>query len=488
MPVVRRQSFDAKKLLMCLATMFGMVGCSQTSLPPGAVGNLGKYNYSPSVIENGNTRQFWWCSRGINPSDSSQNSDAIYYASMDLTTQVTTTPVLVLAETPETWDSVYTCNPKVVGGVFANPLGDGQTYSYAMYYVATNTLLGTNNAIGVAFSNDGIQWKKYPQPVIPGTSTSSYGVGQPAVYNSDHNAAIVMFYEDSNPSTHHVEAVSSDGLHFTVQGTLTANGLDADNPDASWGDMSYDSNANEWYAVFDRPLRPPSTTGNVVERGQYGVELYKIPQNAILTGSSPWQQLITIDTNSTGFEANFIPGFVRDMWGSFNVASYPTIEMYTSVSNPPPSWNATPANAASSAQIDNWILYPISWSPTTSTALPLNRYFNGQVHEVTTGRPNPQGGFQLQQTEGHLQANPLNGATLPFYGCIAGQSNYFVSLDVNCEGQRVLGKDGYGYSQPVPGLNLVALYRCSTANDHFVSQDPKCEGSTTDELLGYVTP
>jgi hypothetical protein len=487
MSVVRRRSLDTKKLLMCFVTMFGMVGCSPVPLPPGAIGNPGDYNYSPSVMENGNTRQLWWCSRGTNPNDSSQVSDAIYYASMDLSTQVTTSPVLVLAETPGAWDSAFTCNPKVVGGVFANPLGDGQTYSYAMYYVATNNPLGTNS-IGVAFSNDGIHWNKYPQPVIASTSASSYGVGQPALYNSNHNAAIVMFYEDTNPSVHHVEAVSSDGVHFTVQGTLTTNGLDADDPNATWGDMSYDSNANEWYAVFNRPIRPPSTTGNVVERASYGIELYKIPQNALLTGSSPWQQLVTIDTNSTGFEANHLTGFVRDMWGNLNVASYPTIEMYVTISNPPPSWDATPASAGSSGQINNWILDPMSWSPQTSTALPFNRYFNGQVHEVTTGLLNPQGGFQLQQAEGHLEANPLNGATLPFYGCIAGQSNYFVSLDVNCEGQRALGKDGYGYSQPVPGLNLVALYRCSTANDHFVSQDPKCEGSTTDELLGYVAP
>ena len=68
------------------------------------------------------------------------------------------------------------------------------------------------------------------------------------------------------------------------------------------------------------------------------------------------------------------------------------------------------------------------------------------------------------------------------------EEDYFVSLDIGCEGQRILGKNGYGYSQPVSGLKLVALYRCSTGQDHFVSKDPKCEGKTTDELLGYVVP
>jgi hypothetical protein len=66
--------------------------------------------------------------------------------------------------------------------------------------------------------------------------------------------------------------------------------------------------------------------------------------------------------------------------------------------------------------------------------------------------------------------------------------DYFVSLDGLCEGARILGTNGYGYSRPVVGLNLVALYRCSSGHDHFVSKDPECEGQSTQELLGYVLP
>jgi len=476
-----------KMILVLIGMILGAAGCSQPGLPPGAVGNAGRYNYSPSVIEKGNIRQFWWCSHGTNPNDSSQDSDAIFYASMDTSTKATSKPILVLAETPGAWDSVYACNPKVIGGAFHNPLGDGETYSYAMYYVATSTVLGINNSIGVAFSNDGIQWNKYPQPVIASTSQSGYGVGQPALFNADGKAAITVFYEDSNPVFHHVAAVSTDGLHFTVQGTLTSNGLDSDDQNASWGDMSYDPETSEWYAVFNRPLRPPSTTGGVAERGQYGVEIYKIPNSALLSGASPWQQLVTMDTNSTGFEANFIAGFVHDPYGNLNVASYPTIEIYASISYPAPNWDATPAEAGATVKLDNWILMPMQWSPKADVPVAFNRYFNGSVHEVTTGWLSPQAGFQIQDTLGHLEPNPLHGATVPLYGCKADKEDYFVSLDTNCEGQRTLGKEGYGYAQPVTGLNLVALYRCSTGHDHFVSKDPKCEGQMTDELLGYVT-
>lgn len=491
MSVLRTRKFRATITLVFLgATLVFFLGCSG-SLPPGAIGNLGRYNYSPSIIEDGNTRRFWWCSQGRNPNDPSMDTDAIYYASMNLSTQVVSSPVLVLAENPGTWDAAYTCNPKVIGGVFENPLGDEQNYSYAMYYVATSLVNGTSNSIGVAFSNDGIHWAKYPNPVIASSApvgSNGYGVGQPALYNSDHKAAITMFYEDWNSSVHHVAAVSKDGVHFLVQGTLTLNGLDADDPNASWGDMSYDSSVGEWYAIFNRPLRPQSTTGNVPERGQYGVELYKIPQNAIFTGSSPWQQIVTMDTNSTGFESNFIAGFVHDMWGNLNVKSYPTIQMYTSVSYPQPTWDATPAEAGSSASLNTWIIMPMSWAPQTSPALPLNRYFNGTVHEVTTGSISQNGGFRLEGVPGYVDANPLRGATVPLYGCKAGQSDYFISLDVNCEGERVLGTEGYAYAHPISGMNLVALYRCSTGYDHFVSTAPDCEGQKTDELLGFVTP
>jgi hypothetical protein len=463
-------------------------GCSSQSHPKGAVGNFGKYNYSPSIIETGNTRQVWWCSQGVNPSDSSQDTDSIYYESVDRVTLETQWPMLVLAETPGAWDSAFVCNPKVIGGVFENPFHDGNTYKYAMYYVATNLIDGLSNSIGVAFSNDGIQWRKYPQPVIRATTNKSYAAAQPSVYNRDHKAGIYMLYEDTNPTFHNLAASSSDGIHFTVEGVVTTEGLDSSDLDGSWGDVAYDSKAGEWYAAFNLPGRPSSMTGGVVERGNYGVKLYKIRQDSLLTGAASWQQLTTIDTNSTGYESNFLAGFVRDPYGTLNVASYPAIEMYMTISYPATSWDATPEEAGKSGAQWQWILFPMKWVPNAAVTAPLNRYFNGSVHEVTTGWISPDGNFTLEQVLGHLYTTPLDQATRPFYGCKRGRTDYFVSLDVNCEGQRVLGTQGYAYSQPEPDRNLLALYRCSTGQDHFVSHDPKCEGETTDYLLGYVVP
>jgi hypothetical protein len=485
---IRRVIRRAFAIEVAVTAVWGSTSCSR-SLPKDAVANIGHYNYSPSAIQTDDKVQIWWCSQGVNPIDSSQNSDAIYYEEINLSTKKTYGPVLVLAETPGAWDSVYTCNPKVIGGVFENPLGDGAIYGLAMYYVATSDISGNNNSIGVAFSNDGIHWFKYPRPVIASSSQTNYGVGQPALYNNDHKAAISMYYEDSTPTLHRIAAVSTDGLHFTVHGTLTTIGLDPDDPEPTWGDMAFDSKTGEWYAVFNRPLRPPSTTGGTLERGQSGIELYKIRQDALLSGGSPWRQLGTIDTNANGFESIFIAALVHDLYGNINIASYPTIKMYTSVSYPAPPWDATPAEAGESGSVGDWILMPLNWTPGVSTVRrPLSQYFNGSVHQVTSGWIDPEGGFQFQQVLGNLYPTPDHGATVPLYSCKNGEKDYFVSRDANCEGQRVIGRNGYAYAEAVPALHLVPLYRCFTGSDHFASQDPGCEGQITDKLLGYLAP
>jgi hypothetical protein len=410
-------------------------------------------------------------------------SDTILYESINTSTHTHSVPVAVLGETPGAWDDLYTCNPKVVKGSFVNPLGNGATYSYAMYYVALGTTPGTNNFIGVAFSNDGMSWKKYPHPIIAAETQDGYGVGQPVAYNTDQHSAIRLFYEDWSFYIHHVEAISSDGVHFTALGTLSMNGLDPNSP--TWGDMAYDPQSGYWYAGYNTTPRDPSTTGGIVERGSYGIELYRIPDSSLLSGATPWELLTNVDTNLNGYESNFLPGFVRDVYGNLFAGS--AIQMFTSISNPPPSWNASPAMAGWSADIGFWDISSFSWTPGHSLTA-LNEYSNQRTHEVTTGWIDPYGGFSLQSTLGHLYESPQQGATVPFYSCKLENTNYFISRDSACEGYRILGVIGYGYSQPAAGLNLVPIYRCATGADHFVSRNPNCAGQQFNELLGYILP
>ena len=474
------------RTILPIGLAFAVAGCgfSYSPLPAGSIaGRAGVYDYSPSVMQSGNLQQSWWCGANDNPNAREQLSDTIQYQSIDLSTHKRSEPVTVLTETPGEWDSTYTCNPKVIMGSFTNPLGNGQNFTYAMYYVGLSSAANTNNFIGVAFSKDGISWKKYPNPIIAPETSDGYGVGQPALYNTDHAAAIRIFYEDNSLFFHHEEAISADGVHFTKLGALTTKGLDPNSP--SWGDMAYDKQTGYWYAAFNTNPRDPSTTGEIIERGSGGIGLYRIPDASLLTGATPWELLTTVDTNSTGYQENFLPALVRDQYG--NLIAGQAIQMYTSISNPPPPWDASPKVAALSGDSAHWDIGQASWT-SGQPALAFNRYFNQTTHEVTTGWIDPQGGFTLQSTLGHLYPGPQLGATVPFYGCKDGTTNYFVSTRNDCEGYLVLGLNGYAYAQPVAGLHLVALYRCSTPADHFVSTDAQCEGQATDELLGYVLP
>jgi hypothetical protein len=496
--------FRAAILLALLCDFLTATGCTGVSLnkPPGAfLGRAQAYDYSPAAIQIGNLQQFWWCGEAHNPALQSQVTDSILYASVDVTTQVSSVPVVVLSETPGAWDSAYTCNPKVIGGVFNNPLGDGVTYTYAMYYAGTSSPIGIANSIGVAFSNDGVHWNKYPQPVIMSPTQGFYGVGQPAVYNSDHKSGIWLFYEDlEGPAPpQHYEATSTDGVHFSLQGQITKNGQQNDPLDGTWGDMAYDSAAGYWYGAFNMPLRNPSVTGGVQERGQLGVALYRIPQDSLLTGASAWQRLASFDTNLTGHEANFIAAFLRDQYGNVNVGPYPTIQLYTSMSNPVPPWNASPAEAGLSGGIANWDIGSVQWVPANSK-VPLMSYSNGTSTEVTTGYIDPSAGFKLGSTLAHVFQGPQSGANVALYGCKSGATSYFVTTDSTCGGSLLLGVTGYLYSAPQSGVSLVPLYNCSNAAAAYVSNNATCQGagastntsagpaSAAGALLGYALP
>ena len=113
---------------------------------------------------------------------------------------------------------------------------------------------------------------------------------------------------------------------------------------------------------------------------------------------------------------------------------------------------------------------------------------NSQTYETTTGWIDITKFFP-DRTLGHLYATPQNGANQPFYGCKEGSTGYFVSLDVACKGQRILGVNGYGYAKQPAGVATVALYSCTSASGgQFLSKDPACEAKGTGTLFGYALP
>lgn len=489
---VRRAALTAAAALLAALLPPAPAGAS-TSVGGGVVGTTGYYDYAPSVIQSGQVQDFWWC--GDLPG---HTTDTILHEQYNFTggVHVTIPEHAVLTEgATGAWDDALICNPDVVEGSFPNVLGDGVTYTYALYYVGYGNAHTADNQIGVAFSTDGEHWVKYSQPVI--TSPYSgvyYGAAQP---NASYVAGtLTLVYEYQEGPNQHLVATSSDGVHFTAAGTVTTAGLRRARPSwagaprvggtgeplstSTWGGAAYDTADGRWYvAVNDDPTRPAATTGGVAERGQQGVTLYAT--SSLLSGA--WQELDTIDTNLTGWEANFLAGILRDPAGTVYTPGLPGVELYASTSMPRPAYNASGAQLGGSGGFNQWDIAWSVWRPGQPWRTLARVDYAGGHHEITTGWWDS-AVYHLESVNlGKLAEAPTGGASVPLYGCKAGATDYFISLGSGCENQYSLGLEGYAYATSAP--DRLPLYRCVTSAGHFVSTDPACEGTSTEGLLGY---
>ncbi|MFD5598561.1 hypothetical protein ACFWHR_00760 [Leucobacter sp. NPDC058333] len=439
---------------------------------PGALFTHGGYDYAPSVIEENGVRKIWWCGEAATDG---YMSDAIFYREQNIATGSLSEIKQVLTPRPNTptWDKSYICDPSVVKGSFQNP-DNGQTYTYALYYTATDRgpgssylgthLDGTNNRIGVAWSNDGVTWTKYSQnPVIyPRVSpTDAYGAGQAATYNAGGSSVQVVYHDNSTAGTSLWKRTSTNGRTFSSESLLSLSGL-APSGQLTYGsnfDVAYQPSESMWYGVFPLPRRDP-------DRETYRMVIARMPAASFPSGT--WQKLGYIDSNATGAYLNHSPGIARTGLGQVSTASTGLTTLFSSGDNNPSSWDLRTAR----------------WTATPGTAA-LKRYYNKpQVrHQVTTGPAT--GGGVYEQTLGYLPQAPT-GAAVPLYGCVFSGGDFFLSLNANCEGSSPLGINGYIYPSAPTGLATAPIYRCYTGQDHFVSRQANCEGVKVEATLGYL--
>lgn len=445
-------------------------------VPGGILFSHEGYNYAPSMFQDGNTQYFWWCGYGQSPS-TGVSGDVIWYSSVNLNTYVWTTPQRVLWPDYGQWDSALTCDPSVIAGSFNVP-GIGGPYSYAMYYGGTDRADGTNTRVGVAFSNDLVNWVKYPgNPVISpqcpvtqqGCPTSTYGAGNPSTYSDDGVSRLRIFYTDTSTGYGNRVWISytSDGIHFSAPKLVSNQGTAGGIALTSNADFAQDWSAQAWYAIVPDRLR----TG---DRERFSMTLYTMSDAQFDSGNGLWQPLGTIDSNLTGYYLNHSPGFWRDKYGNLT-GQLPAVELYFAEGTDDPN---------------TWQLTWVKWFPQPNS-LSFDRYYSSSqnLHWVSAGYVPTGVGYYYEQTLGYLLMAPQPGMS-GIYGCHGsyGGLYQFVSTDPNCEGQFVNGLNGYLYtSQPDPNvIPTQALYRCRSGADHFVSPDPYCEGTVTEYLLGYA--
>ncbi|HXG06811.1 MAG TPA: hypothetical protein VNI77_05740 [Nitrososphaera sp.] len=112
------------------------------------------YDYSPSWMADTvvGMDRMWWCSNRIGGGEPPGEGDVIKYAFSLPGSGTWSTPQVVLAPNMSGWEGVCVCDPSVVRGQF---FYNGHTYALAMYYT-TSPNCATDNKIGVAFSDNGV--------------------------------------------------------------------------------------------------------------------------------------------------------------------------------------------------------------------------------------------------------------------------------------------------------------------------------------------
>jgi len=180
------------------------------------------YDYAPSILWDGNQ----WVMYNCGQESPSVSRDAIFRSTSSDGVNWSTPQVVlrVNEDDPFAWDSGHVCDPSTLKGVNING------YSWAMWYTAISCQyypdpVCTSNNIGLALSNNGINWIKYSgNPVINcgNVPEDFYGCGQQSVvkvastyYMSHIAAGVGGFYGNwSRTSTNGITWTAGTGYYF----------------------------------------------------------------------------------------------------------------------------------------------------------------------------------------------------------------------------------------------------------------------------------
>jgi hypothetical protein len=304
------------------------------------LGRANHYDGYPAHLFYGGKHFMWWCSQGSN------GFDVIYYAFKNTTLGAGgwSTPQLVFSPTNSPWTTRHTCDPSVIKGNFSY---QGGHYSLAMYYTSWRNLdcappatcLGGRNAIGVAFSNDGIAWVANPTPVLAGNSTvvTDYGAGQSGVAFDPVTNILQHAYRDTSQNPLFRLNQTSNGVQFTPNPAApmlldeAARDGFGQAPDIAWNPAD-----SHWYAVIkDADLSGTSDGETRVLRSR---------SQGTLLGS--WEVIGVFNSTVTGWPQNPNPGLGKNGDGSLYIDAQGWAYAFFSVGNVRPdvaSWEIAQA-------------------------------------------------------------------------------------------------------------------------------------------------
>ena len=208
----------------------------------------------------------------------------------------------VLTTTSGDWDSVQVCDPTVIEGQFSF---NGSPYRYLMAYLGCATYDCTANEVGLAVSNDLMNWVKTGR-VIWATRDGFWGVGQPSLINYD--GKIFLFYTSGSAAktTTYVEQIDCNDLN-NVQ-----------HIDKKQIICNYDYISNADFAYLDGTIYMTCDTHPFPEGSLNFISATQSVYSAPWDGNVDslellnWQLIARIGAETTGHERNHNGCFVRD--------------------------------------------------------------------------------------------------------------------------------------------------------------------------------
>lgn len=257
------------------------------------LGRTGKYDGYPTHLFVSGTHHIWWCSQGT--------YDEIWHATKvgSLGSGGWSTPTKAFGTGQSPWSLKHTCDPSILKGSFSY---SGRSYGYVMYYTSIRST--GDNAIGAAFSNDGLIWKAHTSPVItPSAATTGYGAGMSGVAYKPGTSVIEHTYLDATLSPLLRVTEGTGGLAFSpLPGTATQLDFAGRNSGGQGPDIAYYPLDQHWYA----------TIKNSDPQGIYDGEVRILRALDPNTLSGAWQVIGTINSSITGLTQNQNPGLAKN--------------------------------------------------------------------------------------------------------------------------------------------------------------------------------
>ncbi len=309
-----------------LAVLLASTGplSSQIAYDGVLVGRANKWDSGPAHVFFGGQHTLWWASQGAN------YTDVIYRSTKNtsLGPGGWSTPAPVLSHQQVPWADLHVADPSVVRGSFSL---SGTSYSYAMLFTA-NLIggIGTDNRIGAAFSNDGITWAPYSNPVVSPASgaTTDYGAGMSGIALDPLSGQFMHAFLDSTAAPIMRLNQTPDAVTFTPTPTISTQlaaagrqGNDGQGPDIAFNPVD-----RHWYATIK--CHDP--------QGIYDGETRVLRSTNPYDLQGGWDLVGTFNSTVTGLPQNHNPGLGKYGDGSLYIDAQGWAYVFFTVGNERP--------------------------------------------------------------------------------------------------------------------------------------------------------